>query len=87
MADTLYCGLTLEWNYINQFVDISMPWYIQKVLHRFNHPLSHRSQHAPHKWERPIYGSPVEYNTINPELALLPPNEITRIQQIIGAIL
>ena len=64
-----------------------MPGYVQKVLHRFDHPTPSRPQHAPHKWERPNYGAPVQYNSVEPDLPLLPPKQITRIQQIIGALL
>ena len=28
----LYCGITLEWNYEERWLDISMPGYIKKVL-------------------------------------------------------
>ena len=87
IAGALYYGLTLTWNYTKRFVDVSMPGYIQKVLHRFNHPVPHRPQHAPHKWEQPNYGAPVQYNTVNPEIPLLPPKEITRIQKYIEALL
>jgi hypothetical protein len=34
---TLYCGITLDWNYKEQWVDISMTRYIQKVLQRLKH--------------------------------------------------
>ncbi len=27
----LYCGITLEWDYVNQHVDISMPNYLKKI--------------------------------------------------------
>ena len=28
-----YCGLAIKWNYDENYVDISMPGYIQKALH------------------------------------------------------
>ena len=31
---THYCGLTLQWNYDQQYVDIIMPGYIKKALQR-----------------------------------------------------
>ena len=30
-----YCGLKLDWNYQKQYVDISIPGYVTKGLHRF----------------------------------------------------
>ena len=83
MTGAQYYGLTLAWNYEKLFVDV----YIQKVLHRFNHPNLQQPQYAPHKWERPNYGAPVQHTNVESDLPLLPPKEITRIQQIIGSLL
>ena len=33
---SLYCGITLDWNYDKRYLDISMPGYIDKVRQRFN---------------------------------------------------
>jgi hypothetical protein len=30
-----YCGLTLEWDYKNRTVDLSMPGYIKAALHKY----------------------------------------------------
>ena len=35
-AGKLYCGITLDWDYENGTVDISMPGYIKKLLHASN---------------------------------------------------
>ena len=52
----LYCGITLEWDYIQRTVTLSMPHYLHRVLHKYQHPAPVRPQHAPHPW-RPIqYG-------------------------------
>jgi hypothetical protein len=37
-AGELYCGLTIDWNYSQHHVDISMPGYIENALHKFRHP-------------------------------------------------
>ena len=42
-----YCGLTLEWNYTECYVDISMPGYVQKALENTSTKTC-KSQHAPH---------------------------------------
>jgi hypothetical protein len=44
----LYCGITLNWDYANKHVDLSMPGYIKDALHKFQHPLPKRPQYAPH---------------------------------------
>ena len=54
-----YCGLTLDWNYEKKYVDVSMPGYITKYLHKFQYPKTNRPQHAMHDWTDPAYGSRV----------------------------
>ena len=56
-----YCGLKIEWNYEAGYVDISMPGYIMRLLHKFQHKPPSHPQHAPHKWTTPAYGQKVQY--------------------------
>jgi hypothetical protein len=56
----LYCGISLDWDYINQTVDISMPGYIKKKLQEYNHPLSWRMQTCPHSPEPKNFGADVQ---------------------------
>jgi hypothetical protein len=44
----LYCGISLDWDYVNQTVDISMPGYIKKKLQEYNHMLPGRMQACPY---------------------------------------
>jgi hypothetical protein len=45
---SLYCGITLAWDYTNCTLDISMPGYVAAALHHYHHdPPSHR-QDSPH---------------------------------------
>jgi Reverse transcriptase (RNA-dependent DNA polymerase). len=60
-SGSLYCGLTLQWNYAQKYVDISMPGYIQKVLTKFQHPPPSRKQDAPALWNQPTYGQRIQY--------------------------
>ena len=55
-----YCGLTLDWDYVNGRVDISMPGYIRKALERLQHIAPTSPQYAPHRWTEPSYGSKVQ---------------------------
>ena len=43
-----YCKLTLEWNYQNGYVDISMPGYLQKTLEVLQHIPKLSPQYSPH---------------------------------------
>jgi hypothetical protein len=57
----LYCGITLNWDYANKHVDLSMPGYIKDALHKFQNPLPKRPQYAPHNWTVPAYGQRIQY--------------------------
>ena len=51
-----YCGLHIDCNYDKQYLDISMPGYISKALHKFQRPTPKKPQYAPHAWLTPTYG-------------------------------
>ena len=53
----LCCGIKLEWNYDEHWVDLSMPGYVEKNLQRFTHIKPDKPQHAPHSCAEPIYGA------------------------------
>jgi hypothetical protein len=58
-----YCGLTLDWDYKNRTVDLSIPGYIKAALHKYQHPVPVRPEHAPHMWNPPIYGAKTQFVT------------------------
>jgi len=41
---TRYCGLTLEWDYSNRLLDVSMPGYVERALQRFTIPTIHHNR-------------------------------------------
>ena len=84
---SLYCGLTINWGYDKSICDISMPAYIQEVLHKFHHPAPSRPQDAPHAWNQPVYISAVQYANQPNDSPLLPSKYINLVQQIIGTLL
>ena len=57
---SLFCGLTIDWDYAAHTCDISMPEYLQTALLKFQHPAPKCPQHAPHSWAKPTYGGVVE---------------------------
>lgn len=61
LSGNCYLGLTIEWNYLARYVDISMPDYVQKALHEFQHPAPKRPTHSPSKWTAPTYGARIQY--------------------------
>eukprot|EP00957_Ditylum_brightwellii_P047760 3628082-Ditylum_brightwellii.AAC.1 len=45
---TKYCGITLEWNYPEWWLDISVPGYVGKGLKKLKHPTPSKPEHSPH---------------------------------------
>ena len=84
---SLFCGLTIDWDYAARTCDISMPKYLQTALLKFQHPTPKRPQHAPHSWAKPIYGAQVQYSQDNDSYPLLPAKTIKLAQQIVGTLL
>ena len=56
------CGLNIDWNYTNGWVDISMKGYVKNVLDKLGHTKT-RIEHAPHEWNVPIYGKNRQFAT------------------------
>ena len=83
----LYCGVTLRWNYKERYVDISMPGYVNKVLQRYKHEMPTKPQHSPYPATPRIYGKAAQDPLPPDTTPLLPKDEKTRIQQIVGSIL
>jgi hypothetical protein len=84
---SLYIAVKIDWDYHNKTVDISMPGYINKALNRFQHKTFGRSQHSPHAWTKPQYGSHPQLTPTPDNTDLLPPSTIMRIQEVVGALL
>ena len=86
-SESKSCGLTFKWNYPGNYVNISMPNSVRKALERFQHPMSPRAQHSPHKWLMPTYGAKVQYSPNAPTAPKLDKRSITRMQSIAGTFL
>ena len=52
----LYYGIMLEWDYVGQMVDISMPGYIKKKLQKYNHIMPRKLQQCPYLPEPKKFG-------------------------------
>ena len=53
---SLYCGISLKWNYEEGYVDASMPKYVEKTLRKFDHQKPTRPQHTPMVPAPRVYG-------------------------------
>jgi hypothetical protein len=84
---TLYCGITLEWDYQERTLDISMPGYILKLRAKFQHETPKRPQHSPHRAPPKKYGT-AAHDPIPPDTTpRLDAPRIKIIQQVIGGVL
>jgi hypothetical protein len=83
----LFCGIKLDWDYGRRTVDLSMPGYVTQALHKFQHPLPSKPQHAPHKHNKIQYGTKLQLAEPDDKLPPLPKDGIKRLQNIIGTIL
>jgi hypothetical protein len=82
-----YCGLTLDWNYKNRTVDLSMPGYIKTALHKCQHAATAHPEHAPHTWNPPIYGAKTQYVEDETTSPALSDKDVSKLQQLTGTLL
>ena len=82
-----YIGLNLKWNYTQGYVDISMPNYVDKILHRLCHPPPTSPQYSPHE-HFPITFGPKGTRQYATAPDTSPPlSSPTYIQQVVGSLL
>ena len=62
---------------------VSIPNYVTKSLHKFQHPIPKRTQYAPHQWTRPNYGATKQLATPLDTSAPIPEEQKRRIQKYI----
>ena len=82
-----FCGLQLDWNYQEHWVDISMPQYIGIFLAKLEHAAPSRQKHAPHRWVPNIYGSKVHMTQNEDTSDILSDEEATHMQRIVESFL
>ena len=87
-AGTLYCGLTLQWDYRQRTVQLSMPGYVANAIHKFCQNKPTAIQHAPHKCIAPVYGRTTSQLPIqNDDSTRLTNTETKHVQQVVGTLL
>ena len=85
---SLYCGISLDWNYDAGYVDISMPGYIKKKLHEYGHVCPpNRIQTCPYSPEPKTYGAKAQAPLPSDDSKPLDKKGVLKIQQIVGSIL
>ena len=64
-----------------------MPGYMAKILQKFLHPTPKIPEHQTHQLVQPQYGTKVQFTEPEDKTPLFQPKDITKLQQIIGAML
>jgi hypothetical protein len=86
-SGTLYCRITIKWDYQACTAELSMPGYIKSAIHKYQHPAPKRPQHAPHTWNQPTYGATQQLATPTDTTDLASEPDKKRIQQVTGTLL
>jgi hypothetical protein len=86
-SGNLYCGITLEWDYLNRTVDISMPGYIKKKLQEYEHVRPKKVQTCPYSPEPKRFGTEAQAPLPPDASPKLDAKGIKRVQKIVGSIL
>jgi hypothetical protein len=85
---TKFCGITLQCDFKNHHVTLSMPGYIENALQRFTHPAPKQRQHAPYVWIlAPNYAAKVQYTPPDDTSIPLDKHGIKKLQEVIRTLL
>lgn len=84
---SLFCGITVDWDYRLRRARLSMPKYISTMLKELCHPMPSKPQFAPHPHNPPKYGADSQIMEAPAPTETLPPNEAKLIPHIIGRLM
>jgi hypothetical protein len=84
---TRFIGLTLEWDYKNREVHVSMPGYVKKALLRFNWPNPKKPQHQPYPHLPIQYGAKTQTSEPEDTSPRLDREKTKFIQEVTGVFL
>jgi hypothetical protein len=82
-----YCGITLDWDYKQGHVDLSMPGYVTAALHQFQHNKPARSTDAPSPWTAPTYGIKVQMTKPADTTDAMTHQQTRHLQTVVGKFL
>ena len=87
MTATVYIVINLEWDYVHRIVTLSMPSYVRKALHRFQHTMRGGKEYSPHTCALIQYVQRVHYADTLDAAEYLSEKETNLIQQVCGTFL
>ena len=83
----LYCGITLDWDYIECWADISMPGYIKRLCQRYEQIPPKKTQDIPYQAQPNIYAAAAQDSMPRDDSPLIDDERGKMVQQIIGGAL
>ena len=83
----LYCGITLDWNYREGYLNTSMPNYVVKQLTKYRHKAPKRPQNCPYEPEPRVYGKKSQEMPKKVDSPPVSKEEKIYIQQVVGSFL
>ena len=79
----LFVGIKLEWDYKKRTLDTHVPGFVQKALHKYQHPTPKKPQHAPAKAAPIQYGAKVQ-QTQRDTTPRVSADRVRRVQDVVG---
>jgi hypothetical protein len=86
-AGTKYAGIDLQWDYTRRTCRLSIRDYIKNLLVKYGHPRPAKPQLSPHRHAVIHYGAKAQYVVEDKPSPPLDAAGISRVQQIVGALL
>ena len=80
----MYCGLTLDWNYKQRTVTISIPNHVSKALHKFQHHIPKQAEDAPYPAASIQYGAITQYTDKQEQEPIISTKDKIKIQHNFG---
>ena len=82
----LYCGITLDWKYIERWVVICMPGYNKRLRQRYEHISPKKMQHGPYRAQPKIYVAAVQESIPADDSSLINDERKKLVQKIISGV-
>ena len=82
MEATVYIGIKLTWYYVHRTVTLSMPSYVHKELHIFQHIVRGGKEYSTHTCDPIQYGQKIQYTDLLETEEYLSDKETNLVQQV-----
>ena len=87
MEAIVYIGIKLTWDYVHRTITLSMPIYVHKALHRFQHILRGGKDYSPYTCAPIKYIQKIQYADLLDTAEYISYKENNLVQQVCGIFL